>query len=862
MYTWLSDALGDSGTVITANRRLARILVDQYSAGQLAIGRNAWRSPSIYTWSEWIVSLTNTAPHPDDLPTRINSQQGQVLWEQCLQKESYDGPGLAALVRLCRETRQRLADWQVSIRDVARAAQSEDHRIFASVLGRYLSLLERNNWVDEAGLGAQLLQLLADRRIEIAGRHTFVGFERLTPLMTEVHQSIVTAGATLSIAPVPTSGRACSLRSFDNSGAEFRAAGAWARRRIQTDANARIAIIANNLDQNADVIARQVREGATPGWQHGHPSLYDVVNVSYGQRLADYPAIAIALLLLRWLVDELSSTDVGLLLRSPLLGGEDCAGRSRLELRLRRLPDRRWTPSMVTAELRGRDDSESVSDWLAKLAAFSKRRRDLPKYAAPASWAVFLDQVLSAFLWPGVSALNSDDFQLINRWRELLNEFARLGLVNSTMSPRAAVARLETMSADVIFQPESTHASVHLLGPLEAAGLRFDGTWITGVTTASWPPTSTPLVLVSRRLQEERGMPDSVPADTLQFAKHILDGLVASSEDVVCSYALSEDDAEQTPSDLLMASQKIVETQADPTELYATRLLNNADVVPAQDHVPPVTAGEKISGGAGTVQRQISDPVSAFICGRLGATIVSPQAVGIPAAMRGKLIHDALYNLYRDLPASDRIRSWQGRELASCIEDAVNFAFAKHERNTDIVLQQILLLERSRISDLLREFVALDGDRGDFQVAAVEGKLEFVSGHIRLPLRFDRIDSLGDGDIAILDYKTGSAKRLLNKTGDVQEIQLFVYAVAAEAEVSALALVNVDSREIVFDGVGRGYTKSDDWPSLLHRVSDQIAAACHDMASGDVRINIEQGVLAARPLNLLTRYTELRHDDD
>jgi hypothetical protein len=163
---------------------------------------------------------------------------------------------------------------------------------------------------------------------------------------------------------------------------------------------------------------------------------------------------------------------------------------------------------------------------------------------------------------------------------------------------------------------------------------------------------------------------------------------------------------------------------------------------------------------------------------------------------------------------------------------------------------------------LLREFVALDGDRGDFQVAAVEGKLEFVSGHIRLPLRFDRIDSLGDGDIAILDYKTGSAKRLLNKTGDVQEIQLFVYAVAAEAEVSALALVNVDSREIVFDGVGRGYTKSDDWPSLLHRVSDQIAAACHDMASGDVRINIEQGVLAARPLNLLTRYTELRHDDD
>jgi hypothetical protein len=79
--------------------------------------------------------------------------------------------------------------------------------------------------------------------------------------------------------------------------------------------------------------------------------------------------------------------------------------------------------------------------------------------------------------------------------------------------------------------------------------------------------------------------------------------------------------------------------------------------------------------------------------------------------------------------------------------------------------------------------------------------------------------------------------------------------------VSALALVNVDTREIGFDGAGLGYTDMDAWPELLQQIKDRIAVACGEMAAGDVRINIEQGVKTARPLNLLSRYTELRHDD-
>lgn len=861
MYAWLSDALDNSGTVVTANRRLARALVDQFALQQLATGIKAWRSPSILAWPDWLVSLADSSLRPEELPTQINAQQSQALWERCLQKESYHGPSLAALVRLCRETRQRLADWQVPIREVARMAQSEDHRLFASVLGRYLGLLEHENWVDDAGLGGLVLQFLEQQRIPVTGPYTFVGFERISPLLAAIHDNIAATGATHVMAPIAERKDLCAVKSFDTRAAELRSAGAWARKCIDSKPGARIAIIANDLDQNAEDIARQVREGVTPGWQCGPASLYGAVNVSYGLRLANYPAIAVALLLLRWLVDDLSSTEISLLLKSPLLGEDDVAGRSRTELRLRELPDRRWTPSMVTAELRGHQEAGLVNGWLTRLAAFSKYRRELPKIDSPANWAVLFDQVLRSFAWPGAGALDSDAFQLINRWRELLNEFARLGLVNSATTAHVAVSRLETMAGEVVFQPETPHACVHLMGPLEASGLRFDGTWITGVTTANWPPAGTPSVLVSKRLQEQSGMPHCTPEDTLQQAQRLLTGLIASAAELVCSYALTEDDAEQTLSDLLLPSWTGATTEQHDPGFFAAHLLDRAVAVPAQDRVPPVVAGEKISGGAGTIQRQISDPVSAFICGRMGAKVINPQALGIPAPVRGKLIHDALYNLYIDLPTSDTIRDWTGKELSTGIERAVNYAFARHEKNTDAILQQLLSLERARIADLLRAFVAVDSARGEFKVAALEGELTFVSGHIRLPLRFDRIDRSDDGQISILDYKTGSAKHLLSKTGDVQEIQLFVYAAAAEESVSALALVNVDSRDIAFDGVGRGYSDVDQWPDLLHRATEQINAACKAISSGDVRINIEQGVTSARALNILTRYTELRHDN-
>lgn len=859
MYDWLSDALQGSATVVTANRRLARVLQRAYSDQQLRTGLEAWASPAIVAWPDWLGELVQSSTEQASLPTRLNHYQSRLLWEQCLRREFDDtATGIANLVRLSRDAWQRLADWQIPITELARSVQNDDQRLFASVAGRYLGILERERWVDDAGLAALVCELIKEGRAPLADCYIFAGFDRARPALCSVRDALSAQRCEVRSAQSASAGNRVLLASFDNAEAEFRAAGAWARRKLLREPGLTVAIIAGNLEQQSDQATRLVREGLVPGWQHADTAVAQSVNVSYGSALADYPAIAIALTLLRWLVHDLGATDVGHLLRSPLLVGVEMGGRCRLELRLRQLPDRAWSPSMISGALQS--DRGDTDTWKSLVASLSKYRREVPASASPADWALYIDEVLKGCRWPGEAALASFDFQLVNRWRDLLNELARLELVSPVMSLSSALQRLEQMAADTVFQPESGTASVHLLGPLEASGAEFDAAWVSGMTASHWPPQGNPSPLVSRRLQRRAGMPDSEPADTLEYARTVLQGLSGCAAEVVCSYPMSEGDAEQTPSELLQGLDiEYVDPFADPG-WYASQLADKATPLAVADRVPPVNQDEQISGGAATIQRQLTDPIAAFITGRLGVRNPQPQVTGIPPSMRGNIIHDALYRLYLDKPSRSDIASWQEPELDDRLRQATLFAFGRHERYTDAVLYELLKLERERIERLLRHFVEVDSERGDFEIASVEQQVDFSQSAVRLNLRVDRIDRMGDGSLAILDYKTGARKNFLRSDGQPSEIQLVAYASAVDEAVASLALINIDSREISFSGAGRDYTNGDDWPGLLREWQQLVREACDDMSQGDVRINGMQGVLDARYLNLLSRYTELRRD--
>ena len=854
MYDWLSERL-QAGPVVTANQRLARELSDTWNAAQAAVGKGAWRTPEIFPWPVWLHRLAESVVSDRKMPLRLGPVQSQVVWEQCLEREIHDPLlSLGSLSRLAREAWLRVHEWQVPFDEVAESARSADQRLFVRAARRYRERLAAAGWIDDAMLPSMLERLLRNGTVSAPDAITFAGFDRVSPRTRSLCRALEKSGAQVEFVSTGVESSA-SLQCFDDIDAELRAAGAWAREALLENPALRIGIVVNRLEQDADRCTRLIREGLAPG----RLDAGDVpVDTSYGAALSGYPAIVDALLVLRWLFNDIDGADVGRLLRSPFIGRQARAGRLRLELRLRELPDRGWSVPRLVGALRPRQADPEAQQWFDRITAVAARAGDLRGRQMPADWGEFFSASLAELGWPGEAGLSSRDYQLIDRWRSLLEEFSRLQLVAGGLSGAAAVSRLASMAADTLYQPRKETSVVAVLGPLEAAGMQFDRLWAAGFGADQWPPAGRPLPLLARDLQQRHQMPDATPEDTAEYAATILERLGSSASRCVFSYPATIGDAGQLPSALLSGIEA-APPHADPG-WYAASLVASAELVPAKDPVPAAVADDPIIGGAGTVNRQRDEPFSAFACGRLGVRWLEEFKPGIAANVRGNLVHDALRNLYADHPSSTAIRSWTAQQLADRISAAVDAAFGRHSRFADEQLGTLLGLERQRTIELMHAVVNLDRERGDFDVVSVEESIETAIGGITLSLRSDRIDRLADKSCVIFDYKTGSTKSFL-KSGEPADMQLVVYASVADDIVSGIGLYNVDKQAVVISGAGPAITGQQDWDEELGAWMHEVTDACKAIARGDVRINRRQSLADARPLALLSRFAEIRHDD-
>jgi ATP-dependent helicase/nuclease subunit B len=858
MYDWLADTFDDNAsTLVTANLRLSRTLLAAYGEERVAAGELAWKTPEIYVWRHWLHLMFDSADDFQGLPSRLNSQQSRLLWERCIQQEvDRSIVSISNLGRVARDAWSRMNEWELDREHCANAANGQDQRIFARSVRRYIAELETNSWVDDAALPTLICKLLGAGKIVPPRKLTLAGFDRVTPQVQAVLDAVTATGTELDVRESVSIGQSY-FYGFDNPDAELRAAGTWAARELEDDPSLRVAIVVSGLERSAAKTAHLLREGLAPGWQYGSPKRAAAVNVSYGRKLSDYPAVHAALQMLRWTLDEQTGAEISLLIRSPFIGIGPAHGRSRLELLLRDWPDRQWNPGRLRQALRGRDKTEDSEDWLQRLGNLAELANGLPPTSRPSHWAQIIDEILNIVNWPGGSSLNSADFQLVNRWRDLLNEFGQLEMVEPRMSFASAVSRLSSMAGETLYQAEVEGAVLSVLGPLEAAGMEFDRLWVAGLSADEWPPQGRPSPLLSREIQADHDMPDSSPQDTARFARRVLRRLRGSAKVCHLSYASTVDDNGVLPTALLTDFEQAA-VPADPG-WHAEQMLGLSTLQHFPDPAPKLRDNEMIRGGAATINRQLSEPFSAFAFGRLGVRWLQAFTAGIAANVRGSLVHDALFNLYAERPSHSIICNWDEAELQTRIDAAVEQTFQRHERYADGVLRQLFRLERIRTAFLLNAVVGMDRNRNAFTVGTVERSIDGNIGPLSVSLRADRIDELENSDIVILDYKTGATKKFLT-SGEPNDMQLVVYACITDRQVAGLGLFNVDSKHVGIDGAGPAIREIDDWQAALGRWKDQVHKAACAIADGDVRVNIRQASKDARPLALLSRFSELKRD--
>jgi RecB family exonuclease len=398
-----------------------------------------------------------------------------------------------------------------------------------------------------------------------------------------------------------------------------------------------------------------------------------------------------------------------------------------------------------------------------------------------------------------------------------------------------------------------------VLARADDVGPGYGGVWVTGVTDRDWPEPARLNPLLPAGLQIRHAMPWSTPADSLARARATLMRLLARAPEVVLSWPRLVDDYQALPSPLLAGIATA--SAADLGERPRTQAARARRALESTADPAPAFLGMRISGGARTLDLQARCPVRAFCETRLKARSLDAPAQGLSPRLQGIATHRALEHLFRrQLSKGAGGPSFSPDAIRASVQRALEETFGPARRS----LAALFDLEAARLTEVLTRFVEAELQRPEFRTVGVEQKTEVRIGDVAIACRLDRLDELGDGTLALIDYKTGTSRKKSHWLDErLASTQLPLYALDIGSRLSALLTVALGGETIAYRGVAlRPDLVADDlqavsdaaaWTMLLDRWRTQIHALVEQYVAGDVRVYVEDWSDAKREYAPLTR---------
>ena len=541
--------------------------------------------------------------HASDL--LLNSTQEHTLWRAIIAADNApDGAALSlrpidALAELAAEA-WRLLHAYCARRRLQASAANADTRAFARWAGEFDRRCARAQYLTEAQLPETLRAAFAASQLTAPTGIMLVGFDSRTPAQNALLDAIRDTGT--SVAELDQTSTAPSLTLVDapDEQTELTACASWLRARLTQQPSSRIAVIVPSIETVRAEIDRVFRQTLAPELNAiGAPAGSGPYEFSLGVPLAHTPMVEAALDILRWASGPLPLDRVSALLLSPYFAAGNWESVA--------------TSSVAPSELIARAEfdafvlrrqhllqPEILLDQMHTLVESSIRVSNLTNLAkhlsaldallpridrverSHADWAATFHELLDAAGWATRSHDSSTEFQTRRKWESALDELATLDFNSRSDGTRvrlaAALAALERIAAQTLFAPESRHAPIQIMGPLESAGSSFDALWFLRANDLAWPSRPAPNPLLPWLLQRELAMPGADPAHDTSHARRITQRIAASATTVLFSYAQQSEEGHQRPSPVVAGLAATGLAEAD----VAFELHSAGEIAPAE----------------------------------------------------------------------------------------------------------------------------------------------------------------------------------------------------------------------------------------------------------------------------------------
>lgn len=869
--------------ILCSTARLARSLRHLH-ASKLAGLQQQWQPLPALTLNTWLDEYIEQALlcgdiSPDEMPRgMLSSAQERLLWEQAIEstlkdldtEPLFDKSGLA---RAAQEANRLLIEWNLSL---ASEDMAEETRQFLLWRQRFQALCKQGGWLEPVRYFSWQVQSIESGMGELPAEIALAGFDRISPLQQRLFDAMRTRGVKVETYPLvfdqPQTAHRVELNDQD---AECRSAVAWAKQKLEQNQDAKLAIVVPELSALREKLASLLDEAFQPHTvtpqSAQSPRSYDF---SLGVPLSTQPVIAAALNLLRFGFQRqaVPQSDISELLHNPYWSDSfsEADARAQLDASMRE-----WQPLSLTPQRFQYFVQKSLGNEKPLLVA--RLNHDLqtllelchsqPSRQQPSLWTAAFKRILQISNWPGERSRSSVEYQAIQSFEKALKALADLDQLSGSINAAAAIKRLAQLCKEQIFQPEAQDMpKLQVLGMLEAAAEPLDAMWVMGMNDHIWPPAPNPNPLLPAQFQRSAGTPNADSRVQMEFAEAIHRRLLASASSIVFSSALKDGERMLRLSPLLQGvplatnSYPLFSTLAETFSVDAPRHLHFLDDAQA----PAIREGEHVSGGTGLLKAQAICPAWAFYQYRLHARALKSPVNGLDAMERGTLVHCVLERFWAGRTLHDLL-TMSVESLESAVAEAANQALLNFNEKRDATLTpKFIALEHGRLTKLilawLREVEMLRPM--DFTVTARERREEITIEGISITLVVDRIDTLEDGRLVLLDYKTGRQNDYKNWAADrISEPQLPIYAafVLRDEDIAAVCYAQVRVDKNCFAGIAyeqdrvqgalvlsdercrKIFSETDfpDWQSLLNHWRTSIESIARELKSGEASIRFE-----------------------
>jgi len=902
--------------VLTVNNRHARRLLADWSAQDPA--RAAHRVARIMPLSAWMRQAADAlafAQAPDTQPVAahvLDAFGAQQVWTQVIEEQEPQRPLLDArqAARLAMEADRLMTDWHLH---VPQDVPSIETARFAQWRQAYLARLRELDAQDDVRLAEAVLHAAVHDALPLPfDVVALAGFTECTPilqtLLTHLQRQGLRIVRLLSMTPKAALAVRTTSPMHDT---QWRDAAAWAARQVHQHPRGRFAIVAASLEADMPFAHRVLRE-----------ALKDApYNVTVARPLAEWPLARAAQAWLRVLTVYTQRPDSGqgappACVGTALLAGA-CAGhrgeasaRAGLDALWRRQGLLRVARHVLTQQL-CRHAPLLAQAWQAALA---QALQDAPR-ATLDVWMARFRRDLQALGFPGDAAQDSVAHQTLQALELALDRAAAQAFAFGDLRRAQALSLLDGLLAQTRFQAmRDPAARLDVLGVLEADGGQWDAVWVLGLHDAVLPAAPRPNPLLPLAVLRDAGTPRATLARELQWAQSLRDALLHCAPRVLFSHAQQQGEQWLRVSPLLSDLPEIARTvavqddwhctaaaldaapdvhdaaraaaahaaltahdlvQASASDTAALDIASfNATTSPAipirletllDDQGPPLTGSRHLRGGVDVIDTQSRHPLWAFVKYRLGARQLDDYAQAADPKPRGNFLHHCMELIWRLLPDQAALQqSWEQNRLPALVHQAIVQAADKCLQDYGPVHRQ---LEIQRAEHVLHVWLALERDRAPFRIEALEQTVHWREGPLELRVRLDRVDRLADGDLVVMDYKTGAGNITVRNDWMRERpvnVQLPFYAAMlphAQRQVVALMLVKLHARGPQLRGLARdpdmhGVSAPAQWPLFAHMTWDEVMQHWRSAIQGIAR-ELADGVAS----NVVRRASDLQYCD-